>query len=315
MMKMGLICYPVIKFYPKEVPSMIIKVPATTANLGPGFDSFGLAVSLYLEIELVGLSEKWHIHHELENIPTDDTNLIVKVAKQVFPQIASYELIMRTNIPTARGLGSSSSVIVAGIELANQLGNLKLTNNEKVEIATQIEGHPDNVAPAILGGFVVSAEIDNQVYFDENPFPECGIIAIVPKYELLTSNSRDVLPQNLAFKESIIASNIANMALSFLITNQIEKACNMMELDLFHQPYRRKLIKEFDHVLNLKNDLGFYTAIISGAGPTILVITPMKKRDVIYWKLKNRFSECKVIKLNVDSHGVQVVNNKKDTNP
>ena len=137
---------------------MKIIVPATSANIGPGFDSVGVALSKYLEIVIMEPSKDWFIEHDLgENIPTDASNLLIKTALRVTSTIQPHRIKMISDVPLARGLGSSSSVIVAGIELANQLANLNLTADEKLAIATEIEGHPDNVAPAIFGNLVISS--------------------------------------------------------------------------------------------------------------------------------------------------------------
>lgn len=130
---------------------MRITVPATSANVGPGFDSVGIAVSKYLTIDVLEAQENWWIEHDLgEEIPSNEENLLLQTALQVASDLPPHRLKMTSEVPLARGLGSSSSVIVAGIELANQLGKLSLSDEDKLEIATKIEGHPDNVAPAIL---------------------------------------------------------------------------------------------------------------------------------------------------------------------
>lgn len=126
---------------------MKITVPATSANIGPGFDSVGVAVSKYLTITVLEPSSQWEVQHDLGDIPTDERNLLIQTALKVKSDLAPHKIDMVSDIPLARGLGSSSSVIVAGIELANQLGELKLSEQEKLDLATQIEGHPDNVAP------------------------------------------------------------------------------------------------------------------------------------------------------------------------
>lgn len=132
--------------------TLTISVPATSANLGPGFDSVGLAVNLYLTIDVLEAASQWHIQHDLgSEVPSDERNLLLETALQVCPDLQPHKIKMTSEIPLARGLGSSSSVIVAGIELANQLGQLNLSAADKLAIATNIEGHPDNVAPAILG--------------------------------------------------------------------------------------------------------------------------------------------------------------------
>lgn len=285
---------------------MKIRVPATTANLGPGFDSFGLALNLYLEVEVLEESKTWEIEHDFTDLPKDETNLIISTLLDLCPNLAPRKLKMITDIPTTRGLGSSSSAIVAGIELANQLGDLALTSEEKVKIANQIEGHPDNVAPAILGKFVVAKQINEDIYFNQHEFPECGIIAVIPSYELRTQDSRGVLPEKIDFTYGVEASSVGNMALSFLLSQDIKQATYMMEQDLWHEPFRYHLVKELEQVRQLKEELGFFTALLSGAGPTILVITPLEKTQSIYKTLKQEFSECSVKQLEVDTKGVQV---------
>lgn len=139
---------------------MQIRVPGTTANLGPGFDSCGLALNLYLTLTVGEVQDKWEVIHSLgEGIPVDQTNVIVTTACKLCPDLEPRKLWMTSEVPSTRGLGSSSAAIVAGIELANQLGNLMLNQQEKVTYATLMEGHPDNVAPAILGDFVVATKI------------------------------------------------------------------------------------------------------------------------------------------------------------
>ena len=175
---------------------MKIIVPATSANIGPGFDSVGVAVSKYLIIEVLGKSDQWIIEHDLgRRIPSNERNLLIKVARRIAPAIRPHHLKMTTNIPLARGLGSSSSVIVAGIELANQLANLQLSNAEKLNLATKIEGHPDNVAPAIYGNLTISSYVNGEVSTVVTKFPEVSLIAYIPNYELRTKDSRGVLPK------------------------------------------------------------------------------------------------------------------------
>ncbi|HGD1342726.1 TPA: homoserine kinase, partial [Streptococcus agalactiae] len=172
---------------------MRIIVPATSANIGPGFDSIGVALSKYLSIEVLEESTEWLVEHNLVNIPKDHTNLLIQTALHVKSDLAPHRLKMFSDIPLARGLGSSSSVIVAGIELANQLGNLALSQKEKLEIATRLEGHPDNVAPAIFGDLVISSIVKNDIKSLEVMFPDSSFIAFIPNYELKTSDSRNVL--------------------------------------------------------------------------------------------------------------------------
>lgn len=153
---------------------MKIIVPATSANIGPGFDSVGVAVTKYLQIEVCEERDEWLIEHQIGKwIPHDERNLLLKIALQIVPDLQPRRLKMTSDVPLARGLGSSSSVIVAGIELANQLGQLNLSDHEKLQLATKIEGHPDNVAPAIYGNLVIASSVEGQVSAIVADFPEC----------------------------------------------------------------------------------------------------------------------------------------------
>ena len=200
---------------------MKIKVPASSANLGPGFDSIGLAVSLYLTVTVKGAAKEWQIDHQLGDLPHDKHNMIVQTALQVAPQLSHQHLEVSSDIPVTHGLGSSSSAIVAGIELANQLANLKLTKAAMVEIASQIEGHSDNVAPAILGGLVVGTNIDQHFDAVEAPLPPYDFVAYIPAYSLATKKARAVLPRQLDYHSAIHASAVANTLVAALFLSLI----------------------------------------------------------------------------------------------
>lgn len=228
---------------------MKIIVPATSANIGPGFDSVGVAVSKYLTIEVLGESDHWMIEHDLERrIPSNERNLLIKVARRIAPAIQPHHLKMTSDIPLARGLGSSSSVIVAGIELANQLANLQLSNAEKLNFATKIEGHPDNVAPAIYGNLTISSYLNEKVSTVVTEFPEVSFIAYVPNYELRTKDSRGVLPKGLSYREAVTASSVANVAIAALMKGDMVTAGRAIESDRFHEHFRQGLIKEFPKI-------------------------------------------------------------------
>lgn len=286
---------------------MRIIVPATTANLGPGFDSFGLALSMYLELEIVGKSTRWIIEHNLENLATDENNLIIKTALEVCPELDPHKVKMTTDIPLARGLGSSSSAIVAGIELANQLGRLALTKEEKLRIASKIEGHPDNVAPAILGSFVVASQLEDGIYYTRHDFPKCGMIAVIPDYQLLTKVSRNVLPDRLTYEYAVEASSISNVVLSSLITGDLKQAGLLMEQDKWHEPFRNALVPELNQVRALKKSLNIYTAVLSGAGPTVLVLCPLEDKEKIAIILQEKLNDSLVKTLEVDELGVRML--------
>ena len=286
---------------------MKIIVPATSANVGPGFDSVGVAVTKYLEIQVCEEREEWMIEHQLGKwIPRDERNLLLKIALQIAPDIQPRRLKMVSDIPLARGLGSSSSVIVAGIELANQLGNLKLSDHDKLQLATKIEGHPDNVAPAIYGNLVIASSVEDQVSAVVAPFPECAFLAYIPNYELRTRDSRGVLPKKLSYKEAVAASSIANVAIAALLTGDMIKAGQAIENDLFHERYRQELVREFATIKKVAKRNGAYATYLSGAGPTVMVLADPDKMPKIKAELEKQPFKGKLHDLQVDTQGVRV---------
>lgn len=286
---------------------MKIIVPATSANVGPGFDSVGVAVTKYLEIQVCEEREEWMIEHQLGKwIPRDERNLLLKIALQIVPDLQPRRLKMVSDIPLARGLGSSSSVIVAGIELANQLGNLKLSDHDKLQLATKIEGHPDNVAPAIYGNLVIASSVEDQVSAVVAPFPECAFLAYIPNYELRTRDSRGVLPRKLSYKEAVAASSIANVAIAALLTGDMVKAGQAIESDLFHERYRQELVREFATIKKVAKKNGAYATYLSGAGPTVMVLADPDKMPKIKAELEKQPFKGKLHDLQVDTEGVRV---------
>ena len=286
---------------------MRITVPATSANVGPGFDSVGIAVSKYLTIDVLEAQENWWIEHDLgEEIPSDEENLLLQTALQVASDLPPHRLKMTSEVPLARGLGSSSSVIVAGIELANQLCNLCLSDEEKLEIATKIEGHPDNVAPAIFGNLVVASYVDQQTNHLVLPFPECALVAFVPNYELKTSDSRNVLPSEWSYKEAVAASSIANVAIAALAKGDLRVAGKAIEGDRFHERYRQQLVAEFPQVKELAHQHEAYATYLSGAGPTIMTMLPVEHAEAFANDLESKALNGQVFSLKIDTTGVKV---------
>ncbi|MFS9091123.1 homoserine kinase [Streptococcus australis] len=286
---------------------MRITVPATSANVGPGFDSVGIAVSKYLTIDVLEAQENWWIEHDLgEEIPSNEENLLLQTALQVASDLPPQRLKMTSEVPLARGLGSSSSVIVAGIELANQLGKLSLSDEDKLEIATKIEGHPDNVAPAIFGNLVVASYVDQQTNHLVLPFPECALVAFVPNYELKTSDSRNVLPSEWTYKEAVAASAIANVAIAALAKGDLRVAGKAIEADRFHERYRQQLVVEFPHVKEVAHQHDAYATYLSGAGPTIMTLLPVEHAEAFAKDLESKGLNGQVFSLKIDTTGVKV---------
>ena len=212
-----------------------------------------------------------------------------------------------------RGLGSSSSAIVAGIELANQLGNLNLTPQQKVEWATKLEGHPDNVAPAILGGLVVatydakSQEVD---YLQKEIHSAIQGIALIPDFELSTKASRQVLPSEFVYSKAVQASSRSNVLVAALWQEDWENVSRIVEKDLFHEPYRETLIPFLTPVRKLAKDKGAIGTYLSGAGPTVMVLSSKDKSTTIVEYLQehlpSELGNYNIQVLTVDQLGVRV---------
>lgn len=286
---------------------MKIIVPATSANVGPGFDSVGIAVTRYLTIEVLEPADAWLIEHDLgAGIPTDEKNLLLSTALSIAPAIQPHHIKMTSEVPLARGLGSSSSVIVAGIELANQLADLQLSDDEKLRIATKIEGHPDNVAPAIFGNLVIASYIGEDVQYVTADFPTCDLVAFVPSYQLKTSDSRNVLPTEWSYKEAVAASSVANVAIAALLKGDLLTAGRSIELDHFHERYRQSLVKEFPQVKEVAHQHDAYATYLSGAGPTIMNLLAPEHTASFVAALAALGLDGQIFQLKIDTFGVRV---------
>ncbi|WP_243521723.1 homoserine kinase [Bacillus pseudomycoides] len=282
-------------------------VPASTANVGPGFDSIGIALSLYLEVTVKEQSTHWHVIHSFDDsILNDERNLIVSTALKVCPSLSPYKIEVTSNIPLTRGLGSSASAIVAGIELANQLGELHLTTDEKVHLATSFEGHPDNVAASILGGTVIGVMDGNDVSIVRVESKELGVISLIPNEELNTNKSRSVLPEIFQFHDAVRASAVSNVLVAALCQKKWEIVGEMMERDQFHEPYRSQLVPFLPAVRMYAKKFGAYGTALSGAGPSLFILTPYEKREEIAEQLIKVFPAMQVCRLEIDHEGTVV---------
>ena len=284
---------------------MKIIVPATSANVGPGFDSVGIAVTRYLTIEVLEPADAWFIDLGA-GIPTDEKNLLLSTALSISTDMQPHRIKMTSQVPLARGLGSSSSVIVAGIELANQLANLQLSDAEKLRIATEIEGHPDNVAPAIVGNMVIASYIGEDVQYVTADFPSCDLVAFVPSYQLKTTDSRNVLPKEWSYKEAVAASSVANVAIAALLKGDLLTAGRSIESDHFHERYRQSLVKEFPQVKEVAHAHGAYATYLSGAGPTIMNLLVPEHTAAFVAALEKLGLDGQIFQLKIDTFGVRV---------
>ncbi|WP_457625001.1 homoserine kinase [Persephonella sp.] len=252
-------------------------VPATTANLGAGFDTFGLALSLYNEFEV-----EEYDGVVIETIP--DNSLLKIPEKNLFVQVLKYACEKRgktfhgakvkqiTNVPVARGLGSSATAIVAAILISTLVSKKQLTDELFFDIAYRFEPHPDNLLPAWKGGFITALLDNNKTYYQHLDFPEdIKAVVVIPDFELSTEKARAVLPENIPLKDGIFNLQRASLFISAVVNKRYDLLKIAMD-DRFHQPYRKKLIPGFDDVVSNALEAGALGASLSGAGPTVLAL-------------------------------------------
>lgn len=289
-----------------------IVVPGSTANLGPGFDSIGLAVSLHLTLEVVR-AESWEFipkTDEVKSIPTDESNLIYQVASKLASEygvtLPPCHVFVSSNIPFTRGLGSSAAAIVAAIELANELGCLCLSQAEKMRAASIYEGHPDNVGASLYGGLVIGSHLNERTHVVNIPHIPIDLIAVIPTYELETKKSRTVLPSVFTRAQAVEASAISNVLVAALLTHNWSLVGEMMDADVFHQPYRESLVPELQHVRTVAKRNGAFGVALSGAGPTVLCFAERGRGKEVYASLQVAFPHCDVRMLSVETTGSRV---------
>lgn len=255
-----------------------VLVPATTANLGPGFDCLGLSLTLYNSVVVRSASRRGlSVLGEGTGVLTEDeSNLVWRAACHLWDRInypaPALFLVMHNAIPLSRGLGSSSAAIVAGLILANYVAGEPFQQRDLVGMATEIEGHPDNVAPALLGGLVVAAIADKQVLTASFPWPsELQIVACAPDFELSTQLARQALPAAVAHTDAVFNASRVALLLAALQAGDFSMLRQATD-DRLHQPYRLALIPGANFVRERAQAAGALATMISGAGPTLLAL-------------------------------------------
>nr|WP_294682837.1 homoserine kinase [uncultured Anaerotignum sp.] len=261
-----------------------IQIPATSANMGPGFDSIGLAVQLYnhiwVEEQESGLTIEVKRKQEIE-IPTDETNLIYQTMQFFYEKkglkMPGVHLIQEDEIPMARGLGSSAACIVGGLLAANELAGRPCDREELAQMAASLEGHPDNSNPALFGGMVVGAQTEEKMGYVRLELPEDLIFAVmVPDFPVSTSASRSVLPESYTRKDVVFNASRAALLVASVMTGKYENFDMAMQ-DRIHQPYRAKLIDGMEDIFEHAKAFGAVATYLSGAGSTLMAMVTRDK--------------------------------------
>lgn len=283
-----------------------IKTPATSANLGPGFDSFGLALQIYNTFEVETSNTL-----KIDNVPqryNNPNNLFVKAYQKGCQAIGIHDSIhvkFDTNIPVSRGLGSSASLICGGLYAASVLHDSALSSQQIFQLASVMEGHPDNAAPCIFGGLMASLK-EKDIFFTHrlSLHEDWKYTVFIPDFKVSTEQARKILPSS--YPRNIVASNGAHAALmaEALRTGDLS-LLKKAAVDQIHEPYRKTLIDEFDALKEITQPYGAF--LISGSGSTCILISKETLQEKTKAQISHLKHHWKVLETNIANHGVEVI--------
>ncbi|EAX46525.1 homoserine kinase [Thermosinus carboxydivorans Nor1] len=298
--------------------SVKVRVPGTIANCGPGFDAVGMAGTIYNYLELT-LTEQPGVYIEVKGegsgtIPDNEHNIAYQAVQAVFRKVGAEPcgviLRMENSIPLARGLGSSAAAIVAGLTAANALTGSNLSSEELLEMATQIEGHPDNVAPALFGGATISvAELGKVRCLRIDPAAIFTMVVAVPEFGLSTKAARQVLPKTVPHRDAVFNVGRAAMLVGALCTGNLAYLRYVLD-DRLHQPYRQRLIPGMQRVFAAAVAQGALGAVISGAGPCLVAFTqhaPAAVGEAMVHAFAENGVKAHYLLLDLDRSGAQII--------
>ncbi len=255
-----------------------VRVPATSANMGAGFDTLGIAFNLYSRLEIEETESGLEIItvNNSGNVQSDRSNLVYRAMDAVFGEAGYKQRGLRIKqdsaVPMTRGLGSSSACIIGGMLAANAISGRKLSYPEILELAAAMEGHPDNVAPALYGGFCVSASENGKIFVKSMKLRSGLRFAVmIPDFFVATKKSRGALPETVSLRDAAFNISRASLFQAALVTGDWELLRYGVE-DKLHQPYRRSYIEGFDGIFEETYRLGSKATYLSGSGPTIVSV-------------------------------------------
>ncbi|MDU2242119.1 MAG: homoserine kinase [Paenibacillus sp.] len=260
-----------------------VKVPASTANLGPGFDTLGMALNLYSWIEMKpAASTVFRLHGgNLEGLPTDKSNLVYQVAQSVFAEagviLPELEISMKSDIPLTRGLGSSASAIVGALFAANLLIGEPLSQAKLFDMATALEKHPDNVGASLFGGIITAVwDGSHADVLRIEPPADLEVLVAIPDFQLSTSKAREALPKQISLQDAVYNVSRTSLLTAALAAGRLDLISAAMR-DRLHQPYRASLVPGMARILEEATAHGALGAALSGAGPTLLCLTDRRQ--------------------------------------
>ncbi len=298
---------------------LYVEAPATTANLACGFDVLGLALDLTYRVEIETLEgQSLSIVHHGEGeggIPENEENLFFQAVRKTWEYLGfrgpGLRVRAQNSIPIARGLGSSAACIVAGVATANALCGGKLGLEKMLTIAATLEGHPDNVVPAFVGGFTVALTEGGNILYRKLPFPlSLRLYALIPDYALRTEVMRQILPTSYGRTDVVFSLSHLAFLLGSLFAGDVDGFLQALE-DRIHEPYRGKYVVGFPEVKTYVKEKGMGNAVISGSGPTILLFLrrPLVKEEEeeIQGMFSSRGVRVKICEIFPREKGVEVV--------
>ncbi len=290
--------------------------PASSANIGPGFDCLGVALNMYnkAQFELIDKGLEIVIKDDADFLPRGEDNYVYKSFKAVYDEAGEVcppvRISLWSDVPVTRGLGSSSSSIILGLMGANRLLGDRFTKDELVSIATRIEGHPDNAAPALLGGFVASIYENDKVTYARAEVPDTiRFAAMIPDFYMQTKASRGILPKYIPFKSGVYNLSHASLVTAAFMQGNYELLRYGVK-DRLHQRYRFPKIKSGDYVARNARRFGALCSYLSGAGPTIMAILD---KDFEHFEtkmnnlIKTNLKGWKLVILTADNEGARYI--------
>jgi homoserine kinase len=274
----------------------VVRVPASSANLGPGYDVLAAALDLPLELE-VEETGTFSVSSNLPSIPLDRSNLCVRAFERLRPA-DGVSFAIRSEIPPAAGLGSSAAAIVAGLCAADHMYEL---DAPLFELAAELEGHPDNVAAALLGGFVIAS--DAPVHIE----PPAGLEAVlaIPGSEVATGAAREALPGSVPLSDAVFNLSHASMLVLGLARDDLSLIGRGLS-DALHQPRRRPLYERSMELVEAAPGLGALGATISGAGPTVLFWSHWEQTGALIERLRAEAPDCEMRRVTFAPGGADV---------
>lgn len=292
---------------------MIVKIPATSANLGPGFDCLGLALQLYNSIK-IDVNRPFQISLTgtyKEGISTDESNLVWQTMCHLWEQInypiPTIALTLENHIPPARGLGSSSAAIVGGLVAANILARAPLAKLELLQMANTLEGHPDNVTPALYGGITLAVSTDDGVLPRVlGQGANLKAVVLIPNLRLKTEKARGILPPEVSRQEAVFNISHAGLLIDAFIREDYLLLKEGMR-DMLHQNKRSVLIPGMFETLKAAEQAGAYGTALSGSGPTLIALIPESSQNAVCQSMLTTMKqfgvEAQTIILDVDHCG------------